>query len=238
MHRTLEIKPNNIDWAGVSAGLSSVGYALIGPLLSPAECAGLVSLYPDASNCRSQVVMERYRFGKGDYKYFRYPLHPVVQQLREKTYPYLAEVANQWQAQLAEQGSPFPASHREFLKRCEKAGQKQPTPLLLHYEEGGYNCLHQDLYGEIAFPLQLVVMLGQYREDWDGGEFILVENVPRAQSRAEVISAPRGHGIVFATRHRPVRGTRGWYRVTTRHGVSRVRSGTRYTLGIVYHDAK
>jgi hypothetical protein len=228
----------SLDCTAISESLSSSGYALTGQLLSLEECAQLVSLYSDDANFRSQVVMERYRFGKGDYKYFRYPLPPVVQQLRESTYPHLAKVANLWRTQLGERDSPFPETHEEFLKTCKAAGQKLPTPLMLHYEEGGYNCLHQDIYGDIAFPLQLVVMLGQQGEDWDGGEFILVENVPRAQSRAEVITAPQGHGIVFTTRHRPVKGSRGWYRTAMRHGVSRVRRGTRHTLGIIYHDAK
>ena len=226
------------DWLAISESLSSSGYALTGQLLTPAQCAELVALYADHVNFRSQVVMERYRFGKGDYKYFRYPLPPVVRQLRESTYPHLCKVANLWRTQLGQQGPHLPETHHEFLERCKAAGQRLPTPLMLHYEEGGYNCLHQDLYGEIAFPLQLVVMLGQEGEDWKGGEFILVENVPRAQSRAEVITAPRGHGIVFTTRYRPVKGSRGWYRVAVRHGVSRVRTGTRYTLGIIYHDAK
>lgn len=241
MKPTLEknLIPNpNLDWTAIDESLSSSGYALTGQLLSPAECAELVALYADDANFRSHVVMERYRFGKGDYKYFRYPLPPVVQQLRERTYPELAKVANLWCAQLGERGRPFPETHEEFLKSCTAAGQRLPTPLMLHYEEGGYNCLHQDIYGEIAFPLQLVVMLGQQGDDWDGGEFVLVENVPRAQSRAEVITAQQGHGIVFTTRYRPVKGTRGWYRAAMRHGVSRVRKGTRYALGIIYHDAQ
>jgi hypothetical protein len=237
MNKTLE-KNLNIDWTAISESLSAAGYALTGQLLTPVECAELIRLYAGDSNFRSQVVMERYRFGKGDYKYFRYPLPPVVQQLRESTYPHLAKIANVWRTQLDEQGAPFSETHEEFLQTCKAAGQKLPTPLMLHYEEGGYNCLHQDIYGEIAFPLQLVVMLGQQGEDWDGGEFILVENVPRAQSRAEVITVPQGHGIVFTTRYRPVKGSRGWYRVAMRHGVSCVRHGTRYTLGIIYHDAK
>lgn len=231
-------KTPNMDWTAISESLSSLGYAFTGQLLSPAQSKELVSLYSDGANFRSQVVMERYRFGKGDYKYFRYPLPPVVQELRERTYPPLARIANLWREQLLGKESPFPDTHQEFLNRCKAAGQKLPTPLMLHYQEGGYNCLHQDLYGEIAFPLQLVVMLGQQGEEWDGGEFVLVENVPRAQSRAEVITARRGQGIVFTTRYRPVKGSRGWYRVAMRHGVSRVRRGTRYTLGIIYHDAK
>lgn len=237
MNRTL-VNRLSIDWAAIGESLAGSGYELTGPLLGPEECAELISLYGDDANFRSQVVMERYRFGKGDYKYFRYPLPSSVQRLRETTYPHLAGIANQWRTQLGERGGPFPDSHEEFLEGCKAAGQKLPTPLMLHYQAGGYNCLHQDLYGEIAFPLQLVVMLGQQGEDWDGGEFVLMENVPRAQSRAEVVTVPRGHGIVFTTRYRPVRGSRGWFRVAMRHGVSRVRRGTRYTLGIIYHDAK
>ena len=231
-------RDRRLDWATISESLSSSGCALTGPLLTPAECAELIALYPDDKNFRSQVLMERYRFGKGEYKYFRYPLPAVVQELRNSTYPHLAEIANLWRTQLGERGAPFPEDHEEFLKRCKGAEQERPTPLMLHYEQGGYNCLHQDLYGEIAFPLQLVVMLGQQGQDWNGGEFVLVENVPRAQSRAEVITAPQGHGVVFTTRFRPVKGSRGWYRVAMRHGVSRVRRGVRYTLGIIYHDAK
>lgn len=227
-----------VDWQQVAKDLSETGYALTGPLLGLDACKSLVDLFRQEDQFRSHVVMERHRFGKGDYKYFRYPLPAVVEELRTATYPHLAKIANEWNAQLGEKSKPFPLDHRDFLARCHKAGQTQPTPLVLHYEAGGYNCLHQDLYGEIAFPLQLVVMLGQQGRDWEGGEFILVENVPRAQSRAEVITAEQGHGIIFTTRYRPVKGSRGTYRVSLRHGVSRNRSGTRYTLGIIYHDAK
>ncbi|GAC1631336.1 MAG: 2OG-Fe(II) oxygenase [Candidatus Acidiferrum sp.] len=198
----------------------------------------MTELFKQEIQFRSHVVMERHRFGKGDYKYFRYPLPETVEAIRAATYPYLAKIANGWNEQLGNNERSFPLDHQEFLARCHKSGQRQPTPLLLHYEAGGYNCLHQDLYGEIAFPLQLVVMLGQQGRDWDGGEFVLVENVPRAQSRAEVITADEGHGIIFTSRYRPVKGSRGTYRVSLRHGVSRVRSGKRYTLGIIYHDAK
>ena len=218
--------------------MSDTGYALTGPLLNAEQCAELTRLFSDDKRFRSSVVMERYRFGKGDYKYFRYPLPETVEALRTATYPPLAKIANDWNSQFGTDAKPFPLEHREFLAQCLKAGQKQPTPLLLHYEAGGYNCLHQDLYGEIAFPLQLVVMLGQQGRDWKGGEFVLVENVPRAQSRAEVITADQGHGVIFTTRYRPVKGSRGTYRVSLRHGVSRVHSGTRYTLGVIYHDAK
>ncbi len=231
-------KIDSIDWQQLGKDLSQCGYALTGPLLSSDECKSLVELFSRQDHFRSHVVMERYRFGKGDYKYFRHPLPQTVESLRSATYPHLAKIANDWNTQLSSKEKPFPLDHQEFLARCHKAGQKQPTPLLLHYEAGGYNCLHQDLYGEVAFPLQLVVMLGQQGRDWEGGEFVLVENVPRAQSSAEVITADQGHGIIFTTRYRPVKGSRGTYRVSLRHGVSRVRSGTRYTLGIIYHDAK
>src|SRR5262249_7884707 len=229
---------HSFDWQAIASQLSSSGYALTGQLLNPAECDSLTTLFPQEDPFRSHVIMERYRFGKGDYKYFRYPLPECVESLRTATYPHLAKIANEWNSQLGDAKNPFPLVHQEFLARCHKAGQKQATPLILHYEAGGYNCLHQDLYGEIAFPLQVVVMLGQQGRDWEGGEFVLVENVPRAQSRAEVITVDQGHGIIFTTRYRPVKGSRGNYRVSIRHGVSRVRGGTRYPLGIIYHDAK
>ncbi|HYK38863.1 MAG TPA: 2OG-Fe(II) oxygenase [Candidatus Eremiobacteraceae bacterium] len=235
---SLQGRGQAVDWERAASDLSQSGYALTGALLSSSECKSLVELFDEEEHFRSRIVMERYRFGKGDYKYFRYPLPETVESLRTATYPHLAKIANDWGSQLGANGKPFPLDHQEFLARCHKAGQKLPTPLVLHYEAGGFNCLHQDLYGEIAFPLQLVVMLGQHGRDWEGGEFVLVENVPRAQSRAEVITADQGHGIIFTTRYRPVKGSRGNYRVSIRHGVSRVRRGTRYTLGIIYHDAK
>lgn len=238
MTKSIQDRVAEIPWERLALELSETGCALTGPLLDTEQCAELMHLFSDEKRFRSQVVMERYRFGKGDYKYFRYPLPQTVETLRTATYPHLAEIANIWNTQLKNQAQPFPLDYQEFLARCHKAGQKQPTPLVLHYEAGGYNCLHQDLYGEIAFPLQLVVMLGQQGRDWDGGEFVLVENVPRAQSRAEVITADQGCGVIFTTRYRPFRGSRGTYRVSLRHGVSRVRRGTRYTLGIIYHDAK
>lgn len=238
MDRTIENRVEAIDWKAVEASLSEGGFAHAGPLLRPQECAALISLYSDPSAFRSQVVMERYRFGRGDYKYLRYPLPEAVAGLRRATYPNLAEIANRWKEWLGDSRARFPADHEEFLKRCHRAGQKQATPLLLHYESGEFNCLHQDLYGEVAFPMQLVIMLGQQGRDWQGGEFVLIENIPRAQSRAEVITADQGHGIFFTTRYRPVKGARGYHRVAMRHGVSRVRGGTRYTLGVIYHDAK
>lgn len=238
MSHEIKNRVKSLDWRQIALQLSICGYALTDQLLARDECKSLANLYTREDTFRSHVVMERYRFGKGDYKYFRYPLPETVEALRTATYSHLAKIANDWSAQLKSSEKPFPADHNEFLSRCHKAGQKQPTPLLLHYEAGGYNCLHQDLYGEIAFPLQLVVMLGQQGRDWDGGEFVLVENVPRAQSRAEVITADQGRGIFFTTRYRPVKGSRGTYRVSLRHGVSKVRRGSRYTLGVIYHDAK
>ena len=238
MIESIQNRVSAIAWENLASHISDVGYALTGPLLNSAECESLRALYPHENLFRSHVVMERYRFGKGDYKYFAYPLPEVIESLRTATYPHLAKIANRWSDELGSNKQSFPLEHEEFLKQCHRAGQKNATPLILHYEAGGYNCLHQDLYGEIAFPLQLVVMLGQQGRDWEGGEFVLVENVPRAQSRAEVITVDQGHGIIFTTRYRPVKGSRGNYRVSVRHGVSRIRRGTRYTLGIIYHDAK
>lgn len=229
-----------LDWAAAEKSLSERGYVVTAPLLSEQECAELVSLYGDEKRFRSHIIMERYRFGIGDYKYFDNPLPPMVASLRTSVYPHLATIANRWDEQLGELGARgrYPLEHGEFLKMCHKAGQSKPTPLMLHYEEGGYNCLHQDLYGEVSFPLQMVFLLGQAGRDWEGGEFLLVEQQPRAQSKAEVVRADQGQAIIFTTRYRPVKGTRGYYRVNLRHGVSRVHQGTRYTLGIIFHDAK
>lgn len=236
--RSIAERINALDWRSAADSLSQRGYAVTAPILSPEECALLAALYGDASRFRSQIVMERYRFGVGDYKYFANPLPELVASLRTHAYPHLARVANEWAENLGEKFQRFPAEHTSFLKTCHKAGQTKPTPLLLHYEAGGYNCLHQDIYGEVAFPLQMVLLLGQQGRDWEGGEFLLVEQQPRAQSRAEVVRADQGQAIIFTTRNRPVRGTRGYYRVNMRHGVSRVHRGTRYTLGIIFHDAK
>jgi hypothetical protein len=227
-----------LDWKAAADSLSERGYAVTTSIFSPAECAELAALYGDANRFRSHIVMERFRFGVGDYKYFAHPLPEIVAALRSSTYPHLARVANQWAEALGEKSPRFPAESAAFLKICHKAGQTKPTPLMLHYEAGGYNCLHQDIYGEVSFPLQMVFLLGQYGRDWEGGEFLLVEQWPRAQSKAEVVAADQGQAIIFTTRYRPARGTRGYYRVSMRHGVSRVRRGTRYTLGIIFHDAK
>lgn len=229
---------DGLDWATLRDSLNSGGYAVTGPLLSAAECAELSALYPEEQRFRSRIVMERYRFGVGDYKYFENPLPEPIAALRSSAYAHLASIANHWSEDLGGSGTEYPVEHAAFLKVCHKAGQTRPTPLLLHYEAGGYNCLHQDIYGEVAFPLQMVLLLGQEGRDWTGGEFVLVEQQPRAQSKVTVVRADQGHAIIFTTRYRPVKGTRGYYRVNLKHGVSRVSSGTRYTLGIIFHDAK
>jgi hypothetical protein len=181
--------------------------------------------------------MARYRFGLGDYKYFNYPLPEIVQELRECSYPHLAPVASEWNKTLGIAAA-YPASLSAYLKECHKRGQSRPTPLLLHYEAGGYNCLHQDLYGEIAFPFQMTYFLSEPSKDFDGGEFVLVEQVPRAQSKAHVIAPRQGQALIFTTRYRPVKGSRGYYRANIKHGVSKIRSGRRYTLGVIFHDAE
>jgi hypothetical protein len=238
--KAMEQRVGALDWTAAEESLSARGYAVTAQLLAPKECAELVALYKDEKRFRSHIIMERYRFGIGDYKYFDNPLPQVVTELRTASYPHLAIIANRWSEALGERGSRarYPLEHAEFLKICHQAGQKNPTPLMLHYEVGGYNCLHQDLYGEVSFPLQMVFLLGQAGRDWEGGEFILVEQQPRAQSKAEVVRGNQGQAIIFTTRYRPVEGTRGFYRVNLRHGVSRVHRGTRYTLGIIFHDAK
>jgi hypothetical protein len=236
--RSVAERIDKLDWKSAEEALSQRGYAVTAPILSPDECASLAAVYKDEGRFRSQIIMERYRFGIGDYKYFGHPLPEIVTSLRTSAYPHLAAVANHWADVLGEKSPRFPSDHAAFLKICHKAGQTKPTPLLLHYEAGGYNCLHQDIYGDVSFPLQIVFLLGQQGRDWEGGEFLLVEQQPRAQSKGEVVHADQGQAIIFTTRHRPMRGTRGYYRVNMRHGVSRVHRGTRYTLGIIFHDAK
>lgn len=229
---------DKLDWESAGTSLSARGYAVTAPILTERECQAIVAFYSDEARFRSHILMERYRFGVGDYKYFANPLPEIVANLRTAAYPHLAAIANRWAEELGERSSRYPLTHSEFLNICHNAGQEKPTPLMLHYEAGGYNCLHQDLYGEVSFPLQMVFLLGQAGRDWEGGEFVLVEQQPRAQSKAEVVHADQGQAIIFTTRYRPVRGTRGYYRVNLKHGVSRVQKGTRHTLGIIFHDAK
>jgi len=225
-----------IDWHEIVASLDDRGYATTPPLLTAAECRGLAALYPREDAFRSRVIMQRYSFGRGEYKYLCYPLPSAVEGLRQAIYPLLAPIANRWRERLHEEGR-FPPSLDAYLEQCHAAGQERPTPLLLKYEVGDYNCLHQDLYGDLVFPLQLTVLLSAPEEDFTGGEFLLVEQRPRAQSKGEVVPLRRGEAVIFPVHHRPVEGTRGPYRVTMRHGVSRLRSGQRYTLGIIFHDA-
>jgi uncharacterized protein len=228
---------SGIDWQTVAAALDDRGHAATPPLLSPAECRALAALYDDEAAFRSRVVMARHGFGRGEYKYLRYPLPQAVEALRQAIYPRLAPVANHWCAALKEAGR-FPASLDDYLAQCHGAGQLRPTPLILKYGAGDYNCLHQDLYGDHAFPLQLTVLLSDPGADFTGGEFALVEQRPRRQSKVEVVPLRQGEAVIFAVHHRPVEGTRGIYRVNQRHGVSRVRSGERYTLGIIFHDGR
>jgi hypothetical protein len=225
-----------IDWRQAAASLDERGYATTAALLTSEQCRGLASLYDQEEAFRSRVVMQRHGFGRGEYKYLRYPLPVVVEALRQAIYPHLAPIANRWRERLREQNS-FPPTLGSYLKQCHEAGQERPTPLLLKYETGDYNCLHQDLYGPLVFPLQLTVLLSAAAADFTGGEFLLVEQRPRAQSRGEVVPLQQGEAVIFPVHHRPVEGTRGSYRVTMRHGVSRLRSGRRFTLGIIFHDA-
>ncbi len=227
---------NTLDWTAIEASLDEYGYATTPPMLSAGQCAELVALYDDESRFRSRIEMARYNFGSGEYKYFNRPLPPLVEELRQAFYPRLAPLASRWSEELG--GKPYPPTLDEFLDICGGHGQTKPTPLILRYRAGDYNCLHQDIYGEIAFPIQLTVALSRREADYTGGEFLLTEQRPRAQSRGQAVSLDRGEAVIFATRYRPVRGTRGWYRVNMRHGVSRLLSGERYTLGIIFHDAK
>ncbi len=226
----------DVDWARLERDLDAYGSAVLNDLLSPEECRELAGLYAGDSLFRSRVVMSRHGFGRGEYRYFRYPLPERIAELRTSVYPRLAPVANRWNEAMGIEVR-YPAEHAAFLARCHEAGQAKPTPLLLQYEAGDFNCLHQDVYGEHTFPLQLAILLSEPGRDFSGGEFVMTEQRPRKQSRAEVVPLRQGDGVVFAVSHRPVRGTRGIYRVNLRHGVSRIRSGRRHTLGIIFHDA-
>jgi len=226
-----------LDWGRIAADLDAHGCAATGTLLTPDECAALSSRYDEDKIYRSRVIMARHGFGRGEYKYFAYPLPEPVASLRTALYPSLAAVANRWHEAMGIENR-YPAEHAAFLARCREAGQARPTPLLLQYGAGDYNCLHQDLYGDLAFPLQVAILLAEPGVAFTGGEFVLTEQRPRMQSRVEVVPLSRGDGVIFPVHHRPVRGTRGVYRVNLRHGVSRVRSGHRATLGIIFHDAR
>jgi hypothetical protein len=226
----------HFDWANLHVQLDHDGVAVLPSLLNPESCAALRSLYDDGEHFRSRVLMQRHNYGRGEYQYFRYPLPPLVQQLRETIYPQLVPIANAWTEGLRVEHR-FPAAHRDYLERCHAAGQTRPTPLLLKYGTGDYNCLHQDLYGEHLFPLQLVVLLSKASEDFEGGELVFVEQRPRMQSRPQVIQLGLGDAAIFAVNQRPVSGARGTYRVSLRHGVSCVHAGARYALGIIFHDA-
>jgi len=225
-----------MDWAAAGSELDAHGCAVLPGLLPAEECVRLRALYPEPDPFRSRIVMARHGFGRGEYQYFRYPLPDTVERLRSTLYPSLAAIANRWNAALG-RDLRYPDSQAEYLALCHSAGQTKPTPLLLQYGAGDYNCLHQDLYGDLVFPLQVACLLSAPGADFSGGEFVLTEQRPRMQSRAEVVPLAQGDAVVFPVHHRPVTGTRGVYRVTMRHGVSRIRSGSRHTLGIIFHDA-
>ena len=232
----IDSRLHHFDWAGASTELDAHGWALIPKLLGADQCAGLARCYGDDGLFRSRVIMARHGFGRGEYKYFAYPLPALIATLRASLYPRLVPVANRW-TQAMGSDVRYPERHDEFLRRCHDAGQTRPTPLLLQYGTGDFNALHQDLYGELPFPLQVAILLSEPERDFTGGEFVLTEQRPRMQSRAEVVTLRRGDGVAFAVHNRPVQGTRGNYRVNLRHGVSRLRSGHRHTLGIIFHDA-
>jgi hypothetical protein len=225
------------DWERVSHDLDAQGSAMIERLLAPDECQAIASLYPKDDLFRSHVVMGRHGFGRGEYKYFRYPLPALIADLRTAVYPHLVPIAHRWNTAMGIDVC-YPEQHADFLARCHQAGQVRPTPLLLQYGADDYNCLHQDLYGEQVFPLQLAILLSEPNKDFTGGEFVMTEQRPRMQSRPIVVPLRQGDGVVFAVHQRPVQGTRGVYRVNLRHGVSRVRSGHRQTVGIIFHDAQ
>jgi uncharacterized protein len=230
------VRLDALDWTRVGEDLDAGGAALLAGLLTARECRALAELYRKESIFRSRVIMARHGFGRGEYKYFDYPLPRTIASLRSALYPHLAPIANRWNA-LMRLNARYPRNHAEYIQRCHAAGQLRATPLLLQYGAGDYNCLHQDLYGEHVFPLQVTVLLSRPGDDFSGGEFVLVEQRPRMQSRAEVVPLKQGDAVIFAVNQRPVEGTRGVHRVKLRHGVSRLRSGRRLTLGIIFHDA-
>jgi uncharacterized protein len=226
----------NLNWLSIENSLNNKGYALINNALTKEECGQLTKLYPNPDLFRSVINMQRYRFGKGEYKYFNYPLPSIIQKLREELYKPLSKIANQWM-QLLSIDKVFPESHSDLISQCHAHQQTRPTPLILRYEAGGYNTLHQDLYGEIYFPFQVVFVLTQHGRDHESGELVLTEQVPRAQSKAEVVIPNQGDAVIFTTNFRPVKGTKGYYRANMKHGVSEVKSGVRFAMGIIFHDA-
>jgi hypothetical protein len=225
-----------LDWRQLGGALDEHGFTVTGPLLEPSDCRALIDAYAAPERFRSRVVMARHNFGRGEYQYFAYPLPGLVDDLRAAIYPYLASIANRWAAAM-KSNSIFAPTLAEMLERCHAKGQCRPTPLILKYGAGDYNCLHQDLYGELYFPLQIAVLLSRPTEDFTGGEFVLTEQRPRMQSRAHVVPLREGEGVIFAVNERPVCGKRGYYRVKMRHGVSEIQTGARYTLGVIFHDA-
>ncbi|HET6161000.1 MAG TPA: 2OG-Fe(II) oxygenase [Dongiaceae bacterium] len=225
------------DWERVAGDLGNFGCAILEGLMNPTECADIAALYSQEEHFRSQVIMARHGFGKGEYRYFKYPLPDLVDGLRGALYPRLAPIANDWNERM-NIAARYPARHAEYLKQCHAAGQLRPTPLLLQYGAGDFNCLHQDLYGDLAFPVQVAILLSEPGEDFTGGEFVLTEQRPRMQSRVEVVPLRQGDAVAFAVHNRPIKGSKGHYRVNMRHGISRVRSGHRHTLGIIFHDAR
>lgn len=230
------MKLDHLDWIDIEKQLEEQGYAKTAPVLNAQDCGKLIAMYGKDQLFRSKIEMERFRFGRGDYKYFADPLPGTVQNLREGAYPHLAAIANRWMERI-ESDKRYPDQLSDYLELCRKKGQTKPTPLLLHYETGGYNCLHQDLYGELVFPLQITSILTSSSE-YRGGEFLLIEQRPRMQSRGEAIHCEQGELIIFPVRYRPVQGSRGYYQVNMKHGVSRIQSGTRYSLGVIFHNAK
>jgi hypothetical protein len=230
------ISIENLDWTSIRENLHQRGYAQLTQVLNAEECDNLIAEYGNPMHYRKTIVMERYRFGSGEYKYFSYPLPPIIQRLRESVYPKLAPAANQWMQVLTKE-QPYPAQFEDFQELCREQGQTNPTVLILKYGKGGHNTLHQDLYGELFFPIQMVLFLSEPGEDYTGGEFVLTEQIPRAQSKAIVLTPKKGDALLLTTNFRPVKGTKGYYRVNMKHGVSEVHDGQRYTLGIIFHDA-
>ncbi|MGG1663512.1 2OG-Fe(II) oxygenase [Brevibacillus sp. NRS-1366] len=237
MPSSLEKRMAGLDWSLLQQTLDEQGFATLPALLDADQCQEIIATYQEDVRFRSTIDMARYRFGMGQYRYYQAPLPPLMQQLREGFYPELAKTANRWLVLLGHDAL-YPETLSAFLKQCHEQGQVRSTPLILKYEAGGYNCLHQDLYGEVYFPFQVVFVLNQKEVDYSGGEFLLMEQRPRAQSRGHVITLEQGSGLIFPTNHRPVAGSRGYYRTTLRHGVSTITAGTRYSLGIIFHDAK